>query len=127
MKADILRRAEAISDSDSEDSPALTGKGRTVAFEEELDDDDDGGAAGLSGGVKVLGGGEDSSGEEDEDEDPEGGGEAAGLGVKERGGEQERLETILELAYIRDPRLFDRDAQTRRGKGRVELRGVTGM
>jgi len=36
------------------------------------------------------------------------------------------LETILELAYIRDPKLFDRDAQTRRSKTRSDLKAQTG-
>jgi activating signal cointegrator complex subunit 2 len=131
MKADILRRAEAISDSDSDEeeaifSPAVhrgAGKGRTVAFEEELDDDGvDGGGGGASlavaGRVKVLGDGEESGGDEDEEDENE----------EEGDGEEGKQtpETILELAYIRDPGLFDRDAQTRRGKGRVELRGLTG-
>jgi hypothetical protein len=35
-------------------------------------------------------------------------------------------EKVLELAYIRDPKLFDRDAQTRRSKGRDELKRQTG-
>ena len=35
-------------------------------------------------------------------------------------------ETILELAYIRDPKLFDRDAQTRRSRGRQDLKSQTG-
>ena len=36
------------------------------------------------------------------------------------------VETILELAYIADPKQFDRDAQTRRSQGRVKLRAQTG-
>jgi hypothetical protein len=35
-------------------------------------------------------------------------------------------ETILELAYIADPKVFDRDAQTKRSKARVDLRAQTG-
>ncbi|KAJ7576937.1 hypothetical protein C8J56DRAFT_971987 [Mycena floridula] len=34
-------------------------------------------------------------------------------------------ETILELAYIRDPKLFDRDANTRRSKQRADLKEQT--
>ena len=36
------------------------------------------------------------------------------------------VETILELAYIADPKQFDRDAQTRRGQARAKLRAQTG-
>jgi activating signal cointegrator complex subunit 2 len=35
-------------------------------------------------------------------------------------------ETILELAYIENPKLFDRDANTRRSKARADLRLRTG-
>ena len=35
-------------------------------------------------------------------------------------------ETILELAYIADPKVFDRDVQTKRSKARVDLRAQTG-
>ena len=36
------------------------------------------------------------------------------------------VETILELAYIADPKQFDRDAQTRRSQTRAKLRTQTG-
>ncbi|KAJ7664305.1 hypothetical protein B0H17DRAFT_1091899, partial [Mycena rosella] len=60
--------------------------------------------------VKVAGDGEESGGEDGDAED------------------EEALspETICELAYIRDPKLFDRDAQTRRGKARTDLKAQTG-
>jgi activating signal cointegrator complex subunit 2 len=115
MKADILRRAEAISSEEEDEAP----KGRIVAYEEELDDDDDGHAS-LIGTVKVLGDGEESGGDDGDDGDDDGVG--VGAGIKEN----PNTETVLELAYIRDPRLFERDAQTRRGKGRIELRDATG-
>lgn len=35
-------------------------------------------------------------------------------------------ETILELAYIQNPKVFDRDAETRRSKARATLRARTG-
>ena len=113
MKADILRRAEAMSDEDEEnENPA----GVDFAYDEELE------ASGL-GGVKVAGDGDDESGWEDDgdggDEDKGGGG---GGGPPQR----PNPETILELAYIRDPKLFERDAQTRRGKPRTELKSQTG-
>ncbi|KAF7316330.1 CUE domain-containing protein [Mycena indigotica] len=94
MKADILRRAEAISDEESEGEEGA--KVKAVAY---LEDDVD--------GVRVLGDGEQSEDSDHEDEKPS-------------------PETICELAYIRDPHLFDRDAQTRRSKARTELREKTG-
>lgn len=36
------------------------------------------------------------------------------------------VDTILELAYIADPRQFDRDAQTRRSQTRAKLKAQTG-
>ena len=35
-------------------------------------------------------------------------------------------EAVLELAYIDDPALFDRDGQTRRSKARADLKNRTG-
>jgi len=35
------------------------------------------------------------------------------------------VETILELAYLRDQNIFSRDANTRRSKGREDLRKAT--
>lgn len=112
MKADILRRAEEANYSDEEED------GKDVAFEEELDYIDTGAA------VKVGGDGEES-GEEDEEGEGDGvrAGESNGKG-KER--EKANPETILEMAYIRDAKVFERDAATRRGKDRVALRAQTG-
>ena len=98
MKAEILRRAEAMSqDSDEEES----GQPRALDVID-LDDDIDGAGAST---IKILGDGEDSG---DEEVDP----------IKP--------ETILERAYIRDPKLFDRDAETRRSKTRADLKQQTG-
>lgn len=71
-------------------------------FEDELDG---------VGGVKVAG-----DGEESED------GHEEGEGVKPK----MTPETTCELAYIRDPKLFDRDGQTRRSKARADLKAQTG-
>ncbi|KAJ6595689.1 hypothetical protein DFH09DRAFT_145160 [Mycena vulgaris] len=112
MKADILRRAEEISD-DEEDAEEGgegnnydgTGKGKMKhADDGDLDLD------AAHPHVKVAGDGEESGGEDGDTED------------------EEALspETICELAYIRDPKLFDRDAQTRRGKPRADLKVQTG-
>ncbi|GLB42322.1 putative CUE domain protein [Lyophyllum shimeji] len=105
MKADILRRAEAISDDEEvEDDDAMKGKkGLVLAF----DDEDE---AGAGGGLKIGGDGEESDVDEGEVEDAK----------------PQSPETILELAYLRDPKLFDRDAQTRRSKARSELKAQTG-
>ncbi|KAF8438091.1 hypothetical protein L210DRAFT_3613025 [Boletus edulis BED1] len=96
-KEQIIRLAEAISvDSDEE-------SGQPKALDVmDLDDDID--EAGTST-VKILVDGEDSG---DEEVDP----------IKP--------ETILEQAYIRDPKLFNRDGETRRSKKRAELKQQTG-
>lgn len=127
MKADILRFAEAPSDLDPDSDSEFAivpsgargqgkgkGKAQTIAFEEELEED---GAPTV--GVKVLGDGEES-GDDDHSDDESSDGEGGETSGKSP-------EIILELAYIRDATLFDRDARTRRGKGRVELRELTGV
>jgi activating signal cointegrator complex subunit 2 len=98
MKADILRRVEELSDDEDDE-----GGDGDVVFVDDLEG---------SGAVRISGDGEES----DENEDGEGQGEE----------EKVTLETILELAYIRDPKLFDRDAQTRRSRGRADLKVQTG-
>lgn len=115
MKADILRRVAELSDSEEEDKDdegggiaRIGGKGKDVAFEDELDDD---------GGV-IVRDGEGTSEEGSSDDDDESGGEEA---VSPLG-----PEAILELAYIRDPKLFDSDGGTRRSKARTELKAQTG-
>ncbi|KAH9927253.1 uncharacterized protein B0H18DRAFT_1084775 [Fomitopsis serialis] len=123
MKADIMRRAEEANyEEDEEDDADLygysagnnaKGKGKVVAFEEELDDVE-------GGGVKVRDG--DESGPEGTASDGEDGDEGEG----EVEGGKARPETVLELAYLRDQKLFERDGQTRRSKARAELREQTG-
>lgn len=99
MKADILRRAEAMSDEEEDDDG-----GKVAGVDHDLDFGDE---------VKVIGDGEASSeGEDDGDEDV-----VPPLKVTP--------ETVLELAYIRDPELFARDANTRRSKARSELKAQT--
>lgn len=113
MKADILRRAEEISDDSEDEDDAGTavgggkGKGRAAALDDdELEDADV---------VKVRDG--DASDDEEEDDDDE----------AEDAVEAPRTpEAILELAYIRDAKLFDRDGQTRRSKARADLKTQTG-
>ncbi|KAG2134837.1 hypothetical protein DEU56DRAFT_756864 [Suillus clintonianus] len=99
MKADILRRAEAMSDGDDDDDGGKAAEVDDLEFGDE---------------VKVIGDGEASSeGENDGDED-------GAPPVKPN------PETVLELAYIRDPELFGRDANTRRSKARSELKAESG-
>jgi activating signal cointegrator complex subunit 2 len=110
MKADILRRAEEISDDEEEgeDEEGRNGAGRGKA--KALDDGDLDLDAVRNHNVKVAGDGEESGGEDGDEEE-----------------EALSPETICELAYIRDPKLFDRDAQTRRGQPRADLKAQTGM
>ncbi|KAK0495870.1 hypothetical protein EDD18DRAFT_1286309 [Armillaria luteobubalina] len=100
MKADILRRAEEISDEEEEEEEGTTG-----AFDEED----------LGSTVKVGG-----DGEESDEDGAEGVGEIDAVPMKQP------PETMLELAYIQDPKQFDRDANTRRSKGRADLKALTG-
>ncbi|KAF8889670.1 hypothetical protein BD779DRAFT_1520396 [Infundibulicybe gibba] len=113
VKATILRRAEEMvyedttSEEETEDEVDGQEKGRArarvLAYEDEETGD----------GVKVLGDGSSESAGEDDGDD-------------EDSTEKPSLETTLELAYIRDPTLFQRDGVTRRSAGRAELRRVTG-
>jgi len=120
MKADILRRAEAITDEEDEDEEAFAesgigkGKGKekskAVVADMGPDDDEDDIVA-----LRIAGDGEDS-GDEDEDDEHEDGEHE----------EQQAPETIVELAYLRDPKVFERDAVTRRSKARSDLKAQTG-
>ena len=81
---------------------------------EEVSDEDegsDGGDYDEGDVVKVKLGGD---GEESDDESGE------------RPNSARDVDTILELAYIADPRQFDRDAQTRRSQTRAKLKAQTG-
>ena len=110
MKADILRRAEAISDDEDEDDLGLPStqnvpgehKAATLVDEDDVDVDSE------INRLKIVGDAGDDSDQEDGEE------------------QGHSPETILELAYIRDPKLFDRDAQTRRSKTRADLKAQTG-
>ncbi|KAG8216861.1 hypothetical protein J3R82DRAFT_7126 [Butyriboletus roseoflavus] len=104
MRAITIRLVEEMSvDSDEEE------RGKSKALEViDLDDDFDEPGAST---IKVVGDGEDSGDEQVSEED---------------GVDPSKPETILELAYLGDPKLFDRDAETRRGKPRAELKQQTG-
>jgi activating signal cointegrator complex subunit 2 len=111
MKTDILRRVEAPSDSEDEEEVDIfgvtgsrsksKGKMREVAFDDELDD---------VGSVRVAGDGEESSAD-DEDVDDEA---------------EMTPQMIVELTYIENPKVFERDAATRRSQERAALRTQTG-
>ncbi|KAJ7634761.1 hypothetical protein FB45DRAFT_790113 [Roridomyces roridus] len=103
MKAEILRIAEEISDDEEEEAEEQVGKKKAPPEDGDLDTD------GEAIRLKIAGDGEESGGE---DGDPE--------------EESITAQTICELAYLRDPKLFDRDAQTRRGKARADLKAQTG-
>ena len=127
MKADILRRAEAMSDDEDEEDNTTDGgraRGVDVAFEDELDDES---------GVRVHDGqsSEDEGDRETETNDDEVRRWLSSVtAFHDLSVRQVKIpatpETILELAYIRDPKLFDRDAQTRRSKARQDLKSQTG-
>ena len=114
MKADILRRAEAISDDDEDErsdsyvrDPISANKGKSKLVE--FPDDDD---ACLVSNVRVVGDGEESDVDNDEEDNDE---------------QAKSPELILELAYLRDPKVFERDAVTRRSKARTDLKTQTGI
>jgi len=114
MKTDILRRVEEPSDSEDEEANIFgvaggrvkgKGKMREVAFDDELED---------VGSVRVAGDGEESSADDNDD-------------VDERDEEPEMTpQAIVELAYIENPKVFERDAATRKSKERAVLRARTG-
>lgn len=115
MKADILRRAEAIFEEEEEEDtrrgsgvPTEQTSGQEIfSAEDELEE-----AGGLK--IKVAGDGEETDeGDADDDDEP-------------RGDEKMTAEVMLELAWMRDPNLFDRGAVTRRSKERERLRKDTG-
>ncbi|KAF9528371.1 hypothetical protein CPB83DRAFT_813976 [Crepidotus variabilis] len=122
MKANILRRVEMISDDEEDedvdfdpygDSTNIAASGSkkqkapAVVLGPDDDDLDD-------THVSVAGDGEDTSdaeGSEDDDDEVE---TAA------------TPDTMIEQAYLRDPKVFERDAATRRGKDRAQLKTQTG-
>lgn len=123
MKADILRRAEAASYEDDEEEDKEGG--RDVAYDDDLDE---------NSGIKVR----DGEASDDDTDGEDGGAEDQPVCISPSVIMSECLhrryiqaaptavETILELAYIADPKVFDRDAQTRRSKERTDLKARTG-
>ncbi|KAI6040881.1 hypothetical protein EDC04DRAFT_2673169 [Pisolithus marmoratus] len=100
MKTDILRRFQImVADEDDEDQGD-----EEVAYMDDLDDFRD-------TRFRVIGDGEDQNSSDEHGESAD---------------ELVTPETILELAYIRDPKQFARDAETRRSQSRAELKAQTG-
>ncbi|KIO32761.1 hypothetical protein M407DRAFT_18226 [Tulasnella calospora MUT 4182] len=112
MKADILRRAQEQQGESDDEGPARPMPRRDIAFEDELDDE----LAKPTFKLASVDGEESDEGDsgegEDEDAPPE---------------KKESPEDILARAYIRDPKLFERDPGTRRSKARADLKAETGM
>ncbi|KAG8780141.1 hypothetical protein FRC15_009732 [Serendipita sp. 397] len=103
MKADILRRAEAASEDEDEGPSRLRRTKRDIVYvDDEFEDLD-----GLTENVSVIGDGETSDGNGDDEQN-------------------NSIETILELAYIENPKLFDRDSATRKSDARAKLITKTG-
>ncbi|KAB5593868.1 hypothetical protein CTheo_2720 [Ceratobasidium theobromae] len=101
QKAEIIRRAAEVSDEDSEWKSDEEKKPVAMAFFE--DDDEYGGGAMVNDGEAT------SEGESGDENEAEGG-----------------PETALELAWLEDAQVFERDANTRRSKSRADLKGKTG-
>lgn len=81
--------------------------------------------------VEELSGEDEESDDEGYDEDDVVKVKLGGDGEESDGEAEEKpetrdVETILELAYIANPKQFDRDAQTRRSQARARLRAQTG-
>ena len=115
MKRDILRRVEAMEEAEAElfeEEEDYTRKDKANAkiASDAYDEDEIGVAASSMSRIRVLGDGESDA-------------ESAGFGA-----ESEPLdpETLIEQAYLRDPTVFNRVPNTRRGKARIELRRLTG-
>lgn len=114
-------------------------RSRTKPFEEndhrDLDDDDSDGDDDGGRRIKIRGGGDGDA----SDQDAEGGvasddGSEDGAPVNKLPREAARpsqaalqQQMTLELAYLRDHSVFDRDSETRRSRARAQLREASGM
>ncbi|CAE6444749.1 unnamed protein product [Rhizoctonia solani] len=101
QKAEILRRAAEVSDAESEWKSDEEKRPAVVAF---FDDDDEYGGGGVV-----------NDGEATSESDSEAGSEVGGP------------ESALELAWLADAHVFERDAETRRSKARADLKIKTSM
>ncbi|KAG8901678.1 hypothetical protein FRB99_005172 [Tulasnella sp. 403] len=117
MKAEILRRAQEVSSDEDERNPVVYPE---LTFEDELDEE---GPESLVKPKFKLGSvdGEASGDEDDDEREPE-----KGSGTATKLPKTTDVQGILVDLYLRDPKQFDRDANTRRSKARVDLRARTG-
>lgn len=116
MKADILRRAQEVSSDEEEDD---TGKGPKPPTGRDGGSDTDTENEVIRGTInKVTIGGDGEDTDESNDDEP--------APTKEQSNKPPSMEMILELAYIKDPSLFERDMKTRRSKARQDLKAQTG-
>jgi activating signal cointegrator complex subunit 2 len=122
MKAEILRRAQEVSDGEEETRygpvSGPSGRRQLVIFDEDEFDDD-------FGNVSVVGDGETSDGEDEEVEEKV----CRAVGhIPDISDHvyQVPVETRLELLYIETPALFGRDPATRKSAARKGLRDEIG-
>jgi len=111
MKGDILRRVEEMEEAEAElfEEEACNRRGKDMH-----DDDEIGVGTSGTGRIRLLGDGESDTDSYDSNESG-------------TGSESLDAETIIEQAYLRDPSVFDRDANTRWGKGRVRAAQSDGL
>ncbi len=105
MKWDIIRRVEEMEEAEAElleDEEEDNRKGKGTDDEDEF--------AVRTSRIPLLGDEESDADSSDSSNEPE----------------PLDPETVIEQAYLQDPSVFYRDANTRRGKARIELRNLTG-
>ncbi|ORY21467.1 hypothetical protein BCR39DRAFT_553549 [Naematelia encephala] len=114
LRASILRLVESQAEEAEAQAQALR---EAHGLPDDVDEEDDN-----SGPVRLLGDGEESGDDE-----------VDGVKVEKRKADPNGglinidVQTKLELAYLADAKVFDRDGQTRRGEARRKLKEVTGM
>lgn len=129
MKAEIMRRAQEPSDDEEEEAEydaygeKVVRKKRPEPFEDDVWDGLDEGLA----SVKVAGDGE--ADDESDDQEDTVGTPSDDTVITHNGYQQaqqdNQVQKILELAYLKDPKLFGRDAATRKSAQRTELKKQT--
>ncbi|BEI86421.1 hypothetical protein CcaverHIS002_0607080 [Cutaneotrichosporon cavernicola] len=109
LRASILRLVEAQEEEEQAAARAIA-EAHGYGFDDEEED--------VAPARAQVGDGEESGQSESEDED----GESPTPARKDN-----RAQTLLELAYLQTPALFNRDSATRRSPARADLRERTGM
>jgi len=129
MKAEIIRRAQEPSD-DEEEEAEYDAYGKKIVRKKRLEPFEDDAWDGLDEGltsVRVAGDGE-ADDESDGQEDTVGSPSdctVSSFTIIYQAQQDDQIETILERAYLKDPKVFDRDAATRRSAQRTELKKQT--